>query len=490
MIGPRMGAQTSTKLVAWNVRGFRPRAQEADNLFTDPSVDIVFLSETMQGRHKDGTIALLDFNGTKISIPGVSAQDRHGRPSMGVAFVSKTEKLKRVASLQGENQNWQMLVVDNERLRMIGIYAKPRMPRADWLVLLKHLDSHRAATRPTVVCGDFNAHYHAWNAGASDAAGQALRQHVHLAGTAGTNLRAARPADFALHAPAEPTFRSKTARGRLVESTIDLFLTARIAPDRVSRASLYLPLTSGGSDHAPVTITVSCPPPADTTPCIQFCPTPRRLNDDELRAAAKAQYTTNLSSYPNRFDECSTEEQLSTVYTALVADIKRPWLMKVSNKPARFRHGWTRQADRVARERGRAQRRLYKSATTQQDKMTAWKEINRLTKIIQRLVKQHRHATRDETHARLRVAAESRSMADVAKIVRRKIRESNEANATDVCLDPGDFTKYFADRPRPPQAVPLRRFDLPPTIVHDVEAAIRKAKPGKAPGPDGIPMEV
>ena len=254
MIGPSSGAHASTKLVAWNVRGFRPRAQEVDNLFTDTSVDIVFLSETMQGRYKDGTIAPLDFCGTKISMPGLKESGAHGHPSMGVAFLSKSAKLTRIASLQGVNNNWQMLVVDTDRIRLIGIYAKPRTPREDWRILLKHLDKYRAATRPTVACGDFNAHYRAWNAGASDAAGQALRQHLHLDATVGTPLRASRPSDFSLHAPEDPTYRCKTSRGRFVETTIDLFLTARLHPDRVSAASLLLPLTSGGSDHAPVTL--------------------------------------------------------------------------------------------------------------------------------------------------------------------------------------------------------------------------------------------
>ena len=84
MIGHRAMPLASTQLVAWNVRGFRPRAQEVDNLFTDPSVDIAFLSETMQGRYKDGTIAPLDFRGTKISMPGLKDRDTSGHPSMGL----------------------------------------------------------------------------------------------------------------------------------------------------------------------------------------------------------------------------------------------------------------------------------------------------------------------------------------------------------------------------------------------------------------------
>ena len=423
-------------------------------------------------------------------MPGLKECGAHGHPSMGVAFLSKTAKLTRIASLQGVNKNWQMLVVDTDRVRLIGIYAKPRTPQEDWCILLKQLDSHRAATRPTVACGDFNAHYRAWNAGASDAAGQALRKHLHLDATPGTPLRAARPADFSLHAPQQPTYRCKSSRGRFVETTIDLFLTARIAADRVSAASLYLPLQSGGSDHAPVTLTVSYPPPIDTTPRIQFLPTPRRLDNERLTEGAKEFYSTNLSSFPNRFDKCDTPDQLAATYNALVEEIKRPWLTKVSAKPARFRKGWTRQIDRVAKERGRAQRRLYKTARTAEEKQAAWKQIQTMTKTIQRLVKQQRHNTRDTTHARLLKAADSRSIADVAAIVRRSLRESQETGTKGARLDPSDFTQYFCDKTRPPGPVPLRRFELEPEMKNVLETALRKAKRGKAPGPDGIPMEV
>lgn len=78
---------------------------------------------------------------------------------MGVAFVSKPTKLTCVASLQGTNNILKTLVVDTKSLRLIGIYAKPRTPLTDWLVLLKTPDSKYAATRPTMVCGAFNAQY-------------------------------------------------------------------------------------------------------------------------------------------------------------------------------------------------------------------------------------------------------------------------------------------------------------------------------------------
>lgn len=240
-------------------------------------------------------------------MPGIKTLGAPGYPSMEVAFLSKAVKLKRIASLQGTSNSWQRLVVNTDRLRLVGIYARPRMPRADSLVLLKNLDStmQLRARRS-----------HAVTATLTIARGQLglptrrLRLHVRPDPASTTPPCAARPADFSLHTPSYPTFWSKSARGRLVESTIDLFLTARITADRLSQASLYLPLTSGGSDHAPVTITVSYPLPVDRMPPMKFRPTPRRMDDFKLREVAKAWYSTNLPSYGRRFDEYATPEEV------------------------------------------------------------------------------------------------------------------------------------------------------------------------------------
>lgn len=56
MIAPRCRARTITTLVAWNFRGYRPRTKQVDVVFADTTVSIVFLSETMQARHRDGTV--------------------------------------------------------------------------------------------------------------------------------------------------------------------------------------------------------------------------------------------------------------------------------------------------------------------------------------------------------------------------------------------------------------------------------------------------
>ena len=487
MIGPQ-GAPVSTTLTSWNVRGYRPRTQEVENLFANSPTDVMFISETMQGRRKDGTVNPLDFEGQIISIPALR-EHTAGHPSMGVAFLAKKTRMKRIASLQGKSKKWQMLVVETDQLRFIGVYAKPKMPRPDWLELLTRLDTYKANSRPTLVCGDLNAHYSAWTEGTSNPGGEALRRHLRLGSTRGDPPLTQTPAQYHLHAPEDPTCIRKTPVG-ITQSTIDLFLVARRRNYKISAATLLLPLGVGGSDHAPISICITHPARIDIRPSKQFLPTPTRLKSPEHIAAAQAHYASNLPQFSARFADCNSRGQLAEVYADFVAVTKHPWTCTAAHKPARYREGWSRKTDALAKERTRATRRLHKRNMPMAEKKTAWATVNSLNKQIQRQIKREKHAAREETQKRVRDAAEKRSVEDVAAILRKRCRDTTNAETMGGSLDPKDFTTYFADKPDPTHPVALRHFTLESSMRDRLEKSIRQMKRGKAPGPDGIPAEI
>lgn len=303
-------------LTSWNVRGYRPRAQEVDKLFANSPNDVLSISETMDGRRKDNTVDPLDFEGQVISIPGVKKKDAAGHPSMGVALLSKSLRLKRVASLQERDKNWQILVVETDRLRLIGVYAKPKMPRPAWMELLSRLDTYKANWRPTIVGGDFNAHHSAWTKGAMSPESEALRCHLRLGQTSGEPAASATAATYRLHAPAEPTCIQKTPIG-ITRSTIDLFLVARRGNHMVSDATLLVPLGVGGSDHAPIALTLQNLADVDTRPRLQFLPTPNRIANSKHVAVARAHYAEKLTPFATRLDQCTSSTQLTTITTTL-----------------------------------------------------------------------------------------------------------------------------------------------------------------------------
>ena len=484
MIGPR-GAPASTTLASWNVCGYRPRTA---NMFANSPTHVLFISETMQGRRKDGTVNPLEFVGQIISIPGVR-ENTAGHPSMGVAFLAKRTKMKRIASLQGKSKKWQMLVVETDRLRLIGVYAKPKMPRPDWLELLSRLDTYKAKSRPTIVTGDFNAHYCAWTDGTSSPGGEALRNYLRLGPTRGDPPLSQTQAQYILHAPAQPTCIRKTPVG-ITRSTIDIFFVARRRDFKTSATKLLLPLGVGGSDHAPIAITMTHPAHVDTRPAPQFLPTPSRLSNPERIAAALAHYSSNIPPLSARFASCNDRAELSAVYEDFVAVIKKPWTCMAAEKPPRFRDGWSKTTDALAKERTRATRRLHKRTLTNEEKKLAWAAVNNLNKRIQRQIKTDKNAARAELQSQLRKAAEKRSVEDVAAILRKRRRDTMDADTMGGSLDPAEFTSYFADKTTPPHPVALRHFALDPSMQNKLQSAIVKAKRGKAPGPDGIPAEI
>lgn len=82
--------------------------------------------------------------------------------------------MRKIAALQCPNERWQLLVVEAERVRFIGVYIRPRSTKARWKDLLATITRYRANSRPTIVFGDLNAHHRLWKTDTSDAGGRAL----------------------------------------------------------------------------------------------------------------------------------------------------------------------------------------------------------------------------------------------------------------------------------------------------------------------------
>lgn len=393
-------------------------------LFADPELTILFASETMQTRHRDGTVIPLDFEGSIISMPGVRPPGGAGHPSMGIAFFSKKTAMKRLAAVQCPRDFWQMLVIETDTLRIIGLYVKPKTPRSEWEALLAKLNHYKAHVRPTVVCGDLNAHHPAWTTGSRDAGGTALLPYV--AGDPTTSATPASGTGFVLRAPARPTCTRATARG-LSQSTLDLFLIARQADFDIFHPDLLLHEGVGGSDHVPVCVTITAPQQPDTRPRRQFLPTPHRLAKSDLQERAGRTYNSSFPDFKRRIRECANGQDLCDLYLQYEQTVKNPWTMRASQKPARYKNGWTPEIDAVAKERTRLTRRQYSKATTATQKREANAATRRLTKKIQRMLKQERHAEAKDTQRKLAHAASTRQPAEIARLLNRHTRAAREA---------------------------------------------------------------
>lgn len=244
-------------LASWNVRGHDLRAEEVELLLRNGKVDIAFLGETYQKRYESGVVIPLKFEGQVISIPGRETGEKGSRPNMGIAFVTKGRTMKRVARLQCKQGNWQLLVVDVGKLRLLGVYISPNALTEHWKEFLRMLSEYRHRKHPTVVCGDFNARHKAWSRyGSENTGGAQLCRYLQLHAETGEDGQARSNPKYNLRAPREPTSYQDKA-GVITRSTTAFFLVSRLSSaDHTAAKTVRTRRIVGGSDHVPVKMTV------------------------------------------------------------------------------------------------------------------------------------------------------------------------------------------------------------------------------------------
>lgn len=96
-----------------------------------------FVSETFQGVRDGGEFRPLNFEGKVIYMAGFEVKRVPGRPSMGTKFLSKVVRLERVAALQDSGRKFQVLVVNADGCRLIGVYISPSANSKDWVEVLR-----------------------------------------------------------------------------------------------------------------------------------------------------------------------------------------------------------------------------------------------------------------------------------------------------------------------------------------------------------------
>ena len=375
---------SATKTVAtWNVRSYRRRAPEVEALLKKGGVDFLCMQETFQNRRPNGSVEPLDFDGYIQSMPALHEPGTSGRHSMGVAVVSKTHALRRVAALQDPGKRWQILAVESPGLRIVTVYIKNKTAAATWAQFLSEVHKLKHSSRPTVVCGDFNAHHSDWSAGTKNSCGgTAIKQFTSApprkarkrsrerrGPRTARKLSSSHPGGgpyFSVHAPtmrvdtngrerveAAPTCYTPVGKTHLTASTVDFFLVAGVTAGQCSHATILQPKRVGGSDHLPVGLQIKLPLPADPEPRLAFLPTPHRMAGKTASQAVQV-YRAEVPELAASFRECGNRDHLPALVAHMNDMLQRPWMAKVRDKPARFHDDWTRPMDDVAKQRKKA----------------------------------------------------------------------------------------------------------------------------------------
>ena len=489
--------KVALKLVSWNVNSFAQREVDVETLFVQEEPDVLFVCETFQTRYKSGIIQPLAFEGSVISMPAHSIR-RGGRPSMGIAFLDKRKGLLRRVSAH-EGRSWQMLEVSNDNIRFVGLYASPSASKQEWLDINAALKRLRVKRGRMIVCGDLNASHPSWSPTGKSRGGNALQtlikplQQRHprdAVGEVGKRLpssrgRQQRKALFAMRAPRGVTHPFPAKDGSMSGSTIDLMLLSGWKGKLPPIPTILMSPAACASDHLPIAMTIRIRQEQSGRAKEVFLPTPHRMNEDALNAAA-LWYQSQLPRLAAKMRACGSKVAFDAHVHDLQEVIRKPWMLKVKPKPQRHTAVWSATADRVAKWRSKIVRRALSEKGTAED----WKEKRRLDREIKRLVRAKAHLRRQTTIDSLRKDASALSLADVAARIKKVQDATDDASRLGDELKPRDFTEFFADKPAPQNLVALRKYTLPTEMEKIYRQAIRRAKKGKAAGPDGVPMEI
>ena len=489
--------RVALKLVSWNVNSYSQRAEDVETLFAQEEIDILFVCETFQRRFESGIILPLNFAGSVISMPA-HKNLRGGRPSMGIAFLAKQKGLLRRESAQDGNK-WQMLEVRHANVRLVGLYASPSASTNDWRDINAALKRLRAKGGPMIVCGDLNASHPLWSPSGKTRGGNALqelikplqRKEPHAAVREVAKRlprgrgRQQREALFVLRAPRGVTPPFPAKNGTMAGSTIDLILISGWKGKLPPTPKIITSPPACASDHLPITMTFTLHNDLSGRAKEIFLPTPHRRNDEAVRAAA-IQYNDRLPRLAAKLRACESKVAFFAHVDEMQTLIRKPWMLKVKPKPQRHTARWSATADSIAKWRSKIVRR----ALSVHGKAEDWMEKRRLDREIKRLVRARTHLRRQVVANNLRKTSSSLSIADVAARIEKVHAAADNASRLGDELKPRDFTEYFANKPTPKSLIALRKYTLPREMEKLFRKAIRKAKKGKAAGPDGVPMEL
>ena len=357
-------------------------------------------------------------------------------------------------------------------IHIYNIYNPPRTTRATSSLhaLAEALRDH--PTDQHIVLGDFNLHHPLWTGPEYSHQDREADELIDLLER------------FSLHLaspPAIPTFARNDA-----QTTIDLaFMTAGILEHLVKcqvRGDLQQ-----DSDHIPISTVVDLSPPRRRTEA-----RPNWKSTDTTKL--KQTFEKNLpSAKPPR-----SVEALENLTGALIKAIKEA--IEISTPPLRVSPqsmpGWTKECKEAQMETRRL-RRIWQRTRSEDDWERYRSTRNKKGRLIQKALQQeHRTkiesaATKDSGIWRLAKWAQNREANQSSHMPALRRPDSTYAEQPKEKLD----TLREAFFPEPPQAdlsdmegfIYPQETPWPDVTAEEVRLAMQRAKPWKAPGPDGIP---
>ncbi len=433
-------------LITYNIRGYQPHkldrivelANECDALIlTEVWTEIPDLGPSFSvincqaPRKEDGTV---------------------GRESGGVSFIIPALVQFRVLQRHTQ-QEFQALSVSIRGTPVVGVYLRPKTVLSQLKEFQK--TALRLARGSSVIIGDLNARHSLWDT--------ITPQAVTTQGRAIYNL-AAKHKFRVIAAP------SSTCERHNGTSRVDMALARNIRANYVRVGDF----DQEQSDHAPVMMELAqcCPQQVDRIPL-------NLINNKRVRERVLEKYQESLPTITRNLAKCDNRDDIKSLSRELGSATLVPWACEYSPNPNRWRPGWTRELDQLAKKR---------SALLKKSDQYSIDRARLLDAQIKNDVRHNRKRNIDQLGDLL----ESNIPHLDSQLTKSILDISKEEPESNVEVDPDEFTDYMQSL-QPEGAVPItleKTNELPDSFKASIRDAIDTGKKKKAPGPDKARTEM
>ena len=311
--------------------------------------------------------------------------------------------------------------------------------------------AHRLLQGPGILIGDMNSRHSSW-----DTTSNRQGNQLH---------RWAQKNNFLTQYPTSPTCKNNKGSSR-----IDLaFFRGSSQP------SLYVHPFNSFSDHAPVTASISLSQPWE----VNNIPL-SLIENQKCRYIAQEYYEQKLPTIRMRLQSCSSPAALNILSRHLSSIVISPWCSMQAPTPKRFRPGWTRALDRMAKRRTRLLR-----SSSPADQNTA----QVLDKKIKRLFKRNKKAIMDRMFDELNSSDPSME----SSMIKRILKLAQKQDVAPISVDPDSYNSFMGTLQPERETTSIiypTTFEVPSSFRQLIIQSILTSKRKKAPGPDKIRTEV
>lgn len=421
------------RIATFNCRGSTP---PLETLFTLLNLDILCLTETWADTSPPQTPLFT------AHVLGYSSPNRHRRGG-GVTILSKLPIKQLRATSSREFQSVSIRTPNG--ITISACYLAPNLPLAKSTKSI--LPLHADIRGPTIICGDFNARTRDWDS-SHNTNGSSLRSFI-------------RRFNLQVSAPGNPTFKNS--------SVVDIFLSKGLTPTTC--------LTESGTwdtDHKLALCIFS-----QDLPLLTRKVPLKMVNDPKLKEKASREYKAKIPNLTNTLLTCQSAEHLETISADFVTILHHPFNGTYSAKPRRFRLGWNHHLDNLAKKRNKLIKRNGKTPTL---------DLQRQIKDMDKEIRRKRRT--NIRISRMKHAKDIESLPPTEAAIRFARKRCTLYSKPEPTIQGETMTTHLQSLQTHDAKIKPTTFTPTPTFDNMVHSALLRSPSSRAPGPDGITVEM